>query len=71
MLVTCAAVLLENGYRVGGPGDVCGSIDHAHNLQPECKPTLQGREANEKSLDKRQRQRPHAELAGADLGPRC
>jgi hypothetical protein len=42
MLVACAAVLLENCHRVGGPGDV-GFIDHAHNSQPELQ-----REANER-----------------------
>ena len=35
MLVASAAVLLEDGHRVGGPGYVSGFVDHAHNPEPE------------------------------------
>ena len=34
-LVASAAVLLEDGHRVGGLGYVSGFVDHAHNPEPE------------------------------------
>ena len=51
MLVARITMLLQSCNRVGGPGDVSGFIDHAHNPQPECKPRPEGCEANGKSLD--------------------
>jgi hypothetical protein len=32
MLVAGATLLLENGHRVSGPGDVFGFVDHTHKL---------------------------------------
>ncbi len=41
MLVAGATMLLENGHRISGPGDVSGFVDHTHNhARPE------GREAS-------------------------
>jgi hypothetical protein len=33
MFVVCAAAHFENCHRFGGPSDVVGFVDHAHNLK--------------------------------------